>query len=78
MSNVFKRGLLAGVAAVALALPATAMADVKIGFLGGFTGPIESLTPPIADAAKLAATQINDIDALRLQLPGLVGHRKGR
>ena len=60
MSNVFKRGLLAGVAAVALALPATAMADVKIGFLGGFTGPIESLTPPIADAAKLAATQIND------------------
>ncbi len=55
-----KSTLMAAVAAASLALPATAMADVKIGFLGGYTGPIESLTPPIGDAAKLAAKHVND------------------
>ena len=34
--------------------------DVKLGFLGGFTGPIESLTPPIFNGAKLAVRRIND------------------
>ena len=33
--------------------------DVKIGFLGGFTGPIESLMPPISEGAKLAISQVN-------------------
>ncbi|MEO9337293.1 ABC transporter substrate-binding protein [Mesorhizobium sp. SB112] len=43
-----------------LAGSVAAHADVKIGFLGGFTGPIESLVPPIFDAAKLAVKDVND------------------
>ena len=52
--------LLTAVAGVALiaAMPAYAD-DVKLGFLGGFTGPIESLTPPIFNGAKLAVDEIN-------------------
>lgn len=37
-----------------------ANADVKVGFLGGFTGPIESLVPPIFAAAELAMKQVNE------------------
>ncbi|WP_372610578.1 ABC transporter substrate-binding protein [Halomonas sp.] len=48
------------VAASALALTGAAQAEVKIGFLGGFTGGIESLTPPIFDGAQLAVQHIND------------------
>ena len=50
-----------GVAASAAILGASvaAQADVKIGFLGAFTGPIESLTPPIYEGAKLAASHVN-------------------
>ncbi len=48
------------VAASALALTGAAQAEVKIGFLGGFTGGIASLTPPIFDGAQLAAQHIND------------------
>ncbi len=33
--------------------------SVKIGFLGGFTGPIESLTPPIQKGADLAVSEVN-------------------
>ncbi|WP_108124692.1 ABC transporter substrate-binding protein [Saccharospirillum mangrovi] len=33
--------------------------EVKIGFLGGFTGPIESLAPPIFSGAELAVAQVN-------------------
>lgn len=55
-----KKSLVMGVAATALSLAAPAIADdVKIGFLGGFTGPIESLTPPIFEGAKLAVGQVN-------------------
>jgi len=59
MKISFKKTLLAAVAAAALLTPAIAQAQVKIGFLGGFTGPIESLMPPISDGAKLAITQVN-------------------
>ena len=39
----------------------TASADsVKVGFLGGFTGPIESLTPGIGAGAELAASLVNE------------------
>ncbi|HTJ59100.1 MAG TPA: ABC transporter substrate-binding protein [Devosiaceae bacterium] len=49
------------VAASALVAVAPAYADdVKLGFLGGFTGPIESLTPPIFNGAKLAVQEVND------------------
>lgn len=51
--------LSAAASVLALAAPASA-ADVKLGFLGGFTGPIESLTPPIFEGAKLAIQEIND------------------
>lgn len=33
--------------------------DVKVGFLGGFTGPIESLAPGILQGAELAVSQVN-------------------
>ncbi len=59
MKISFKKTLLAAVAASALLAPISAQAEVKIGFLGGFTGPIESLMPPISDGAKLAITQVN-------------------
>ncbi|QTF93018.1 ABC transporter substrate-binding protein [Halomonas sp. BM-2019] len=48
------------VAVSALALAGAAQAEVKVGFLGGFTGPIESLTPPIYEGARLAVQQINE------------------
>jgi len=55
-----KRVLATAVAATTLAIGSMAQADVKIGFLGGFTGGIESLTPPIFDGAQLAVTHINN------------------
>ena len=33
--------------------------SVKIDFLGGFTGSIESLTPPIQKGADLAISEVN-------------------
>lgn len=55
-----KRALVTAVAASSFALTAMAQAEVKVGFLGGFTGGIESLTPPIFEGAKLAVAQINE------------------
>ncbi|MBW6392798.1 ABC transporter substrate-binding protein [Halomonas sp. Y3S6] len=56
-----KKSVLAmAVAASSVAFAAAAQAEVKIGFIGGFTGPIESLTPPIFDGARLAVAQINE------------------
>lgn len=55
-----KRALVTAVAASSFALAAMAQAEVKVGFLGGFTGGIESLTPPIFEGAKLAVAQINE------------------
>ncbi|MCA0996374.1 ABC transporter substrate-binding protein [Alloyangia pacifica] len=34
--------------------------DAKIGVILGYTGPIESLTPAMADSAELAMTEVND------------------
>ncbi|WP_148252054.1 ABC transporter substrate-binding protein [Aidingimonas lacisalsi] len=63
--------LTAAIAAASLA-PA-AQAEVRIGFLGGFTGAIESLTPPIHEGAQLAVSQINDqggmLDGETLEMP---------
>lgn len=59
--RTLKNTLALGVTATALCLAAPALAeDVKLGFLGGFTGPIESLTPPIFEGAKLAVGHVND------------------
>jgi branched-chain amino acid transport system substrate-binding protein len=53
-----KKLLLASTAALALA-GAAAAEDVKLGILIGFTGPIESLTGPMAAAAELAMAEVN-------------------
>ncbi len=56
-----KKSVLAmAVAASSVAFAGAAQAEVKVGFIGGFTGPIESLTPPIFDGARLAVQQINE------------------
>jgi len=61
MPKKFTKTLSLAVAASVLAAAAPALADdVKLGFLGGFTGPIESLTPPIFDGATLAVKEVND------------------
>lgn len=59
--QTLKKTLALSVAATVLAAATPVLAaDLTIGFLGGFTGPIESLTPPIFDATKLAVKDIND------------------
>ena len=58
-----KNTLTLAVAASTLVVAAPAMAQdtgATIGFIGGFTGPIESLTPPIFAGAELVVKQINE------------------
>ena len=38
--------------------------DIKLGIVFGFTGPIESLTQPMAQAAELAMKEVTDSGAL--------------
>jgi branched-chain amino acid transport system substrate-binding protein len=51
----------------------SAMAEVKVGFLGGFSGPLRSLTPSIYKAAKLAIKHVNDqggvLDGQKIIIP---------
>ena len=60
MRIIKSAALAAAVAGMAIAAGSAQAADVKIGVLGGFTGPIESLVPPIHEGAKLAVKQINE------------------
>ncbi len=53
-----KKTLLA--AACTLAISSVATADIKVGLLLGFTGPIESLAPGIAMGAELALKEASD------------------
>jgi branched-chain amino acid transport system substrate-binding protein len=57
--SVFKSALATGVAIAGLSTAAMAE-DFQIGFLGGMTGPIESLMPPILAGAELAINQANE------------------
>ena len=41
-------------------LAASHSEEVKIGIILGFTGPIESLTPSMADGAELAISEVNE------------------
>jgi len=41
-----------------------AFAEIKVGIILGFTGPIESLTPAMRDSAKLAFQEASDSGAL--------------
>ncbi|MGF7162721.1 branched-chain amino acid transport system substrate-binding protein [Rhodoligotrophos appendicifer] len=72
MTGTLRRSLMAAACVTALTTSA-AWADVKIGFLGGFTGPIEALTPPIFEGAKLAVKEINDqggvLDGQKIDMP---------
>ena len=43
-----------------LLIPAYALADIKIGIILGFTGPIESLTPDMGNSAELAFKEASD------------------
>jgi branched-chain amino acid transport system substrate-binding protein len=73
MRSTIRKTLAASVASIAMiAASAASAADVKIGFLGGFTGPIESLVPPIFEGAKLAVSQVNEqggiLDGQKLEI----------
>ena len=50
-----------------------AVAEVKVGFLGGFTGPLKSMTPSVYKAAKLAVKHVNDqggvLDGQKIIMP---------
>ena len=60
-----KRGLIAAGMVLALMQAAAALAaDVKLGVVIGFTGPIESLTPAMANGAELAMKEVTDSKAL--------------
>ena len=41
-----------------------ALAEIKVGIILGFTGPIESLTPAMRDSAKLAFKEASDSGSL--------------
>ncbi|MFA5537769.1 MAG: ABC transporter substrate-binding protein [Gemmobacter sp.] len=58
-----KKLLLATTASLALA-GAAAADDIKIGIILGFTGPLESITPTMADGAELAVKEVNDAGTL--------------
>ena len=52
-------------AIMSLSLLATSvLAEIKVGIILGFTGPIESLTPAMRDSAKLAFQEASDSGAL--------------
>jgi len=52
-------------AIMSLSLLATSVfAEIKVGIILGFTGPIESLTPAMRDSAKLAFQEASDSGAL--------------
>ena len=64
-----RKTLLATATALALSASMTAMAashsgPIKVGIILGFTGPIESLTPTMADSAELAFKEASDSGAL--------------
>ena len=58
-----KKLLMAAMASALVATPALA-ADVKIGVLLGYTGPIESLTPDMASGAELAMKEATGLGCL--------------
>lgn len=60
-----KKSIIAALAATMLSGAAYAQdGSIKVGILLGFTGPIESLTPPMAAAAELAFKEASDSGAL--------------
>ncbi len=60
------RRVFSGLLLMLLPLGAAFAEDVKLGVILGYTGPIESLTPPMADGAELAMQEVNDSGAFSL------------
>ena len=58
------RRVVAGLLMMLLPFGAAFADDVKLGMLLGYTGPIESLTGPMADGAELAIKEVSDSGAL--------------
>ena len=56
--SILKRLMLLSVGA--LIIPTFAIAEIKMGIILGFTGPIESLTPDMANSAELAFKEASD------------------
>ena len=56
--------LMMATAATALMAGAAHAEDIKLGVILGFTGPIESLTPSMADAAEMAMAEVTASGAL--------------
>jgi len=52
--------LLTASAVCALLAPAAIAEEIKLGIIYGFTGPIESLTQPMASGAELAMQEVTD------------------
>lgn len=61
MRSAIRNILAASVAgAFVLTAGAAGAAEVKLGVILGFTGPLESITPAMADSAELAWKEVND------------------
>ncbi len=58
--SVGKAVAVCGLAGAVLLPAAASAAEIKIGIIMGFTGPIESLTPAMADSAELALKEASD------------------
>lgn len=58
-----KKLFIAAIMSVSL-LMTSAFAEIKVGIILGFTGPIESLTPAMRDSAKLAFQEASDSGVL--------------
>jgi len=58
-----KKLFIAAIMSVSL-LMTSAFAEIKVGIILGFTGPIESLTPAMRDSAKLAFQEASDSGGL--------------
>ena len=58
-----KKLFIAAIMSVSL-LMTSAFAEIKVGIILGFTGPIESLTPAMRDSAKLAFQEASDSGSL--------------
>jgi len=58
------RRVVAGLLFLLLPLGAAFADDVKLGVILGYTGPIESLTGPMADGADMAIKEVSDSGAL--------------
>ena len=58
-----KKLLLAAIISLST-ISTAALAEIKVGIIIGFTGPIETLTPAMRDSAKLAFKEVSDSGAL--------------